>query len=46
MKNASILARHVLDSDHTMIIGDGATAFAEEMGMDLVEEESLVTGSF
>ena len=32
VKNASKLARAVLDSDHTMIIGDGAHDFAIECG--------------
>ena len=32
VKNASQLARHVMESEHTMIVGEGATLFAQEKG--------------
>ena len=32
VKHASQLARLVMDSEHTMIVGDGATLFAQEQG--------------
>ena len=43
VKNASELARHVLDSEHTMIVGEGTTLFAEEMGMEIIDESVLIT---
>ena len=33
VKNASQLARHVMESEHTMIVGEGATIFAQEKGL-------------
>jgi len=43
IKNACQLARKVLDSEHTMIISQGAVDFAVEQGIDLVDPDSLVT---
>lgn len=41
IRDASAVARHVLDStEHTLLAGDQATAFAERMGF---RRESLVT---
>lgn len=41
IRDASAVARHVLDNtEHTLLAGDLATAFAERMGF---ERESLVT---
>lgn len=43
VKNACKLARKVLHSDHTMIVGDGALEFAKEQDIEIVEESTLVT---
>ena len=32
-----------MDSEHTMIVGEGATLFAREMNMPIVDEKELIT---
>ena len=43
VRNASELARHVMDSEHTMIVGEGTTLFAAEKGMEIIDESQLIT---
>ena len=32
-----------MDSEHTLIVGPGATEFAKEKGFEIIEDTSLVT---
>ncbi len=41
VKNVIVLARRVMASEHTFLIGAGAERFAQEHGIALVENESL-----
>lgn len=43
IKNPIRLARRVLASEHTLLIGRGAEEFAEEMGMPLIDNTELQT---
>lgn len=44
VKNPILLARRVMEaSPHVMLVGDGAEAFAEAQGLDLVENEYFHT---
>jgi len=43
VKNACQVAREVLDSEHTLIVGPGASEFAKEKGFEIVDDSELVT---
>jgi beta-aspartyl-peptidase (threonine type) len=43
VKNPIILARRVLESEHTMLIGRGAEQFAQEQGLALIDNAWLRT---
>ncbi|MBI3977769.1 MAG: isoaspartyl peptidase/L-asparaginase [Chloroflexi bacterium] len=42
VRNPITLARHVLQSEHVLIVGPGATRFAEKVGVPLCAESDLV----
>jgi L-asparaginase / beta-aspartyl-peptidase len=42
VRNPIVLARRVLESEHVLIVGTGATRFAEKAGVPLCEESDLV----
>ncbi len=42
VRNPIILARRVMESEHVLIAGPGATRFAQKMGVPLCEEADLV----
>ena len=41
--NPITLARHILRSENVLLVGPGATRYAEEVGLPLCEERDLVT---
>jgi beta-aspartyl-peptidase (threonine type) len=43
IKNPIVLARHVLESPHALLIGQGAEEFALECGMSLCARQELLT---
>jgi len=43
IKNPIRLARRVMESEHTFLIGRGAEMFAEEIGMSLIDNKELYT---
>ncbi|CAG5080399.1 Oidioi.mRNA.OKI2018_I69.PAR.g9574.t1.cds [Oikopleura dioica] len=43
VKNACQVARKVMDSEHTLIVGPGATEFAKEKGFEIIDDSTLVT---
>ncbi len=43
IKNPIRLARRVMESEHTFLIGEGAERFASEKGMSFVDNETLKT---
>lgn len=43
IKNPIRLARHVLESRHVLLVGEGAVQFAQEVGLALCEASDLVT---
>ncbi|MFN8499808.1 MAG: isoaspartyl peptidase/L-asparaginase [Anaerolineae bacterium] len=42
VRNPIVLARRVLDSEHVLVVGVGATRFAEAAGVPLCSEDDLV----
>ena len=42
LKNPITLARQVLASPHVMLVGDGAMRFADQCGIDQIEESELI----
>jgi L-asparaginase / beta-aspartyl-peptidase len=43
VKNPILLARRILESEHVLLIGEGAEHFAEEQGMSLCDQSDLIT---
>lgn len=43
IKNPILLARLILQSQHVMLVGEGAEQFAQEQGMALCQQEELIT---
>ena len=44
VRNPISLARSVMESEHTLIVGQGAEAYGEEVGSDVWKWESCIHG--